>query len=48
VKVVQERLGTFAITADTYSHVGPDLQQQAAGVFGAALHGSNPGALESG
>jgi integrase len=41
MKVVQERLGhsTFAITADTYSHVGPDLQQQAAGVFGAALHG---------
>ena len=42
MKVVQERLGhsTFAITADIYSHLGPDLQQQAAGVFGAALHGT--------
>jgi integrase len=42
MKVIQERLGhsTFAVTADTYSHVGQDLQQQAAGVFGAALHGT--------
>jgi integrase len=41
MKVVQERLGhsTFAITADIYSHVAPDLQEQAAGLFGAALRG---------
>jgi integrase len=40
MKVVQERLGhsSFAITADVYSHVAPDLQSQAAGAFGAALH----------
>ena len=40
MKVVQERLGhsTFAITADIYSHVSPDLQEQAAGAFGSALH----------
>jgi integrase len=42
MKVVQERLGhsSFAITADIYSHVAPDLQGQAAGAFGAALHSS--------
>jgi integrase len=42
MKVIQERLGhsTFAITADTYSHVAPDMQQHAAGVFGQAIHGS--------
>lgn len=41
MKVVQERLGhsSFAITADIYSHVAPDLQGQAAGAFGTALHG---------
>lgn len=40
MKVVQERLGhsSFAITADIYSHVAPDLQTQAASAFGAALH----------
>jgi hypothetical protein len=40
MKVVQERLGhsSFAVTADIYSHVAPDLQSQAAGEFGAALH----------
>lgn len=39
MKVVQERLGhsTFAITADIYSHVSADLQEQAAGLFGTAL-----------
>jgi hypothetical protein len=39
MKVVQERLGhsSFAITADIYSHVAPDLQEQAAGLLGAAL-----------
>jgi integrase len=48
MKVVQERLGhsSYAITADIYSHVAPDLQEQAAGVFGAALrtHQSDSGA----
>jgi hypothetical protein len=41
MKVVQERLGhsSFAVTADIYSHVAPDLQEQAAGLFGAALRG---------
>jgi CHC2 zinc finger/Phage integrase family len=40
MKVVQERLGhsSFAVTADIYSHVAPDLQSQAAGEFGAVLH----------
>jgi len=40
MKVVQERLGhsTFAITADIYNHVSADLQEQAAGAFGSALH----------
>jgi integrase len=40
MKVVQDRLGhtSFAVTADIYSHVAPDLQAQAAGAFGAALH----------
>ena len=35
LKVVQERLGhaSIAITADTYSHVAPDLQRQAANAF---------------
>jgi hypothetical protein len=44
MKVVQERLGhsSYAITADIYSHVAPDLQEQAAGVFGAALHSLRP------
>lgn len=45
MKVVQERLGhsSFAVTADVYSHVAPDLQQQAAGLFGAALRtGADP------
>jgi integrase len=41
MKVVQERLGhsTFAITADIYSHVSADLQEQAADAFGVALRG---------
>jgi integrase len=41
MKVVQERLGhsSFAVTADIYSHVAPDLQEQAAGLLGAALRG---------
>ena len=36
LKVVQERLGhsSIAITADTYSHVAPSLQKEAAVVFG--------------
>ena len=36
LKVVQERLGhsSIAITADTYSHVAPSLQREAAVVFG--------------
>ena len=36
LKVVQERLGhsSIAITADTYSHVAPSLQKEAAEVFG--------------
>ena len=35
LKVVQERLGhaSIAITADTYSHVAPSLQQAAASAF---------------
>ena len=36
LKVVQERLGhsSISITADTYSHVAPSLQREAAEVFG--------------
>ena len=39
MKVVQERLGHRAseVTADIYSHVAPDLQERAAGLFGVAL-----------
>jgi integrase len=39
MKVVSERLGhaSFGITADTYSHVSPAMQQQAARSFGEAL-----------
>ena len=35
LKVVQERLGhsSIAITADTYSHVAPGLQREAADAF---------------
>ena len=38
-KIVQERLGhsSFAITMDTYSHVVPGLQEQAAKDFAAAM-----------
>ena len=38
-KVVQERLGhsSFAITMDTYSHVTPTIQGQAADAFAAAM-----------
>jgi integrase len=45
MKVVQERLGhsSFAVTADIYSHVAPDLQGQAAGAFGKALHSGQHG-----
>ncbi len=40
-KIVQERLGhsTIATTLDTYSHVSPGLQEQAALNFDAALNG---------
>ena len=40
LKVVQERLGhsTIAITADTYSHVTPGLQKEAALAFEAAMN----------
>jgi integrase len=50
MKVVQERLGhsSYAITADIYSHVAPDLQEQAAGAFGAALRESQTDAGVSG
>ena len=39
LKVVSERQGhaQIAITPDTYSHVLPDIQQQAADAMGAAL-----------
>jgi len=39
LKVVQERLGhaSIAITADTYSHVAPDLQKQAVAAFADAM-----------
>lgn len=45
MKVVQERLGhsSFAVTADIYSHVSPDLQEQAAGLFGAVLRRESGG-----
>ena len=38
-KIVQERLGhsSFAITMDTYSHVAPGLQEQAANNFAVAM-----------
>ena len=38
-KIVQERLGhsSFAITIDTYSHVVPGLQEQAAKDFASAM-----------
>jgi hypothetical protein len=38
-KVVSELLGhaTIALTLDTYSHVIPSLQQEAAGVIAAAI-----------
>jgi integrase len=38
-KVVSEQLGhaTIALTLDTYSHVSPSLQQEAAGVIAAAV-----------
>jgi integrase len=38
-KVVSEELGhaTIALTLDTYSHVIPSLQQEAAGVIAAAI-----------
>jgi integrase len=38
-KVVREQLGhaTIALTLDTYSHVIPSLQQEAAGVLAAAI-----------
>jgi len=41
-KVVSEQLGhaTIALTLDTYSHVIPSLQQEAAGVMAAAILGS--------
>lgn len=50
MKVVQERLGhsSYAITADIYSHVAPDLQEQAAEEFGSALRrGSGEMTVES-
>ena len=42
LKVVQERLGhaSIAITADTYSHVPPSLQRDAAGAFARAMEHS--------
>ena len=38
-KIVQERLGhsSFAVTMDTYSHVAPGLQEQAAKNFASAM-----------
>lgn len=43
-KVVSERLGhtNISITLDTYSHVLPSMQQEAAGRIDAALFGSDP------
>ena len=43
-KVVQERLGhsSFAITMDTYSHVAPGLQKQAAHDFALAMEKAKP------
>ena len=43
-KVVQERLGhsSFAITMDTYSHVAPGLQKQAAQDFALAMGKAKP------
>jgi integrase len=44
-KVVSEQLGhaTIALTLDTYSHIIPSLQQEAAGVMAAAILGSATG-----
>ena len=41
-KIVSERLGhsSIAITLDTYSHVLPDIQQQAVDAIGATLFGT--------
>jgi integrase len=41
-KVVSERLGhaTVSITLDTYSHVLPDLQREAAATLDAILSGT--------
>jgi integrase len=41
-KVVQEAMGhsTIAVTMDTYSHVLPSLQREAAREMGAALFGA--------
>ena len=41
-KVVSEQLGhaTIALTLDTYSHIIPSLQQEAAGVIATAILGS--------
>ncbi|HCO02963.1 MAG TPA: hypothetical protein DIT48_06305 [Actinobacteria bacterium] len=43
-KVVQERLGhsSIAVTLDTYSHVGPNLQEQATLALDAVLRGHMP------
>ena len=43
-KVVQERLGhsSFVITMDTYSHVTPGLQKQAAQDFALAMGKAKP------
>ena len=42
LKIVQERLGhsPIAVTADTYSHVAPTLQREAADSFGNAMRRS--------
>lgn len=41
MKLIQERLGhaSFAITADTYSHIAPAMQHEAANLLGRALKG---------
>lgn len=45
VHVVSERLGhsSVQITLDTYAHVLPDMQRQAAATLGALLHGGKVG-----
>jgi integrase len=45
-KIVSERLGhaNIAITLDTYAHVLPSMQQEAAAGIDAALFGGDPGA----